>query len=60
MDVGAGLVGKLVPVLRQGPMIVALDQALESSLHRIADHGVRAAAHLLGAIAALLAPPLEP
>src|SRR5512134_563425 len=60
MDAGAGLVGKLVPVLRQGRMIVALNQALESSFRRIADHWLRASTHLLGAIAALLAPLLEP
>src|SRR5512147_1739293 len=60
MDAGAGLVGKLVPVLRQGQMIVALNQALESSFRRVADHWLRASAHLLGAITALLAPLLEP
>src|SRR5512143_3224992 len=55
-----GLIGKLVPVLRQGPMSVALNQALESRFRRIADHRLRASTHLLGAIAALLAPLLEP
>src|SRR5512143_2208115 len=60
MDAEAGLIGKLVPVLRQGPMSVALNQALESRFRRIADHRLRASTHLLGAITALLAPLLEP
>src|SRR5512144_2966387 len=60
MDAGIGLVRKFVPVLRRGPMIVALDQALESSLQRTAERWSRAAAHRLGAITALLAPLLEP
>src|SRR5512134_2324432 len=51
---------KLVPVLCQSQMIVALNQALESRRHRVADHRGRTAAHLLGAITALLAPLLEP
>src|SRR5512147_1318879 len=42
------------------PGSVALNQALERSLRRIADHRLRAATHLLGAITALLAPLLEP
>jgi hypothetical protein len=33
---------------------------MENSFHRIADYWKRTAAHLLGAIAALLAPLLEP
>jgi hypothetical protein len=69
MNEDASLVRKLVPVLCQGQMIVALDlpegdrtsgQALENSFHRIADHRGRTAAHFLWAITALLAPLLEP
>lgn len=51
---------KLVTVLCQRQMIVALDQAIESRLHRIADHRQRTSPHLLGTVAALLAPLLEP
>jgi hypothetical protein len=41
-------------------MIVALDQALEGRFHRIVDQWERTAANLLGTVAALLAPLLEP
>jgi hypothetical protein len=60
MNEDPGRLCKLVSVVRQRQMIVALDQTLESGLHRIADHRERTPAHLLGAIAALLAPLLEP
>src|SRR5512134_3462203 len=60
MNEDPGRLRKLVPVLRQRQMIVALDQALESRLHRIADHRQRTSPHLLGTVAALLAPLLEP
>src|SRR5512134_3305598 len=60
MNEDPGRLRKLVPVLRQRQMIVALDQALERRLHRLADHRQRTATHLLGTIAALLAPLLEP
>jgi hypothetical protein len=60
MNANTRLVRKLVPILRQRQMIVALDQALESRFHRIVDHRARTTAHLLGAITALLAPLLEP
>ena len=45
---------KLVSVLCQAQMIVALDQVLENRFPRVANHRLRAAAHLLGAITALL------
>jgi hypothetical protein len=51
---------KLVSVLCQAQMIVALDQALEGRFPRVADHWLRTTAHLLGALTALLAPLLEP
>ena len=60
MNEDPGRLRKLVSVLRQRQMIVALDQTLESRLHRIADHRQRTSSHLLGMIAALLAPLLEP
>src|SRR5512134_3837704 len=60
MNVNTRFLRKLVPVLRQRQMVVALNQAPESTFHRIADHWLRATAHLLGAVTALLAPLLEP
>lgn len=60
MNADAGLVSKLVLVLRQRQVIIALDQAPDRRPHRIADHRSRAATHLLGAVPALLAPLLEP
>jgi hypothetical protein len=60
MNANTGLLSKLVPILCQRQMIVSRNKALESRFHRIADQPLRTAAHLLGAITALLAPLLEP
>lgn len=60
MNRKAGFIRKLVPILCQRQMIVARNKATQNSFHRIVDQWERTATHLLGTVAALLAPLLEP
>jgi hypothetical protein len=60
MNRKAGFIRKLVSILCQRQMIVARNKASENGFHRIVDQWERTAAHLLGTVAALLAPLLEP